>query len=152
MPILFSARMAEMRDKMPMSEKSSTPSMRNARQPSSRAAVFAGAMVFALGAGAFAASADNAKHYDTYAFIGDSIAAGHSLPEYVSAAGIGDRVFADYIVRFYLASILEVVARWLERDCAERKEEICRIILTCIDRARLLERMMESEAEASAAP
>ena len=114
--------------------------------------VLAAAMVFALGAGAFAASVDNAKHYDTYAFIGDSIAAGHSLPEYTAAAGIGDRVFADYIVRFYLASILEVVARWLERDCTERKEEICRIIFTCLDRARLLERMMESEAEASAAP
>lgn len=28
--------------------------------------VLAAAMVFALGAGAFAASVDNAKHYDTY--------------------------------------------------------------------------------------
>ena len=54
--------------------------------------VLAAAMVFALGAGAFAASVDNAKHYDTYAFIGDSIAAGHSLPEYTAAAGIGDDI------------------------------------------------------------
>lgn len=71
---------------------------------------------------------------------------------YPYTKGIGDRVFADYIVRFYLASILEVVARWLERDCAESRDEICRIIFTCLDRTRLLERMMESEAEASAAP
>ena len=60
---------------------------------------------------------------------------------------IGDRVFADYIVRFYLASIREIVARWLERDCAESKEELCRIIFTCLDRTRLVERMMAAEAK-----
>ena len=108
-------------------------------------AVLAAAMVFALGAGAFAASVDNAKHYDAFAFIGDSIAAGHSLPEYTAAAGIGDRVCAEYITRFYLASIREIVARWLERDCAEDKDEICRIILTCLERTRLVERMMAAE-------
>ena len=64
---------------------------------------------------------------------------------YPYTKNIGDRVFADYIVRFYLASIREIVARWLERDCAERREEICRIILTCLDRTRLVERMMEAE-------
>ena len=64
--------------------------------------VLAAAMVFALGAGAFAASVDNAKHYDTFAFIGDSIAAGHSLPEYTAAAGIGD----DILVKDSYAQIV----------------------------------------------
>ena len=71
---------------------------------------------------------------------------------YPYTKNIGDRVFADYIVRFYLASIREIVARWLERDCAEDKDEICRIILTCLDRTRLVERMMEIEAEACGVP
>ncbi len=64
--------------------------------------VLAAVMVFALGVTAFAATVDNAKHYDTYAFIGDSIAAGHSLPEYVSAAGIGD----DILVKDSYAQIV----------------------------------------------
>ncbi len=59
---------------------------------------------------------------------------------------IGDRQTADYVTRFYLASVREIIARWLERDCAEDKEEICRIILLCLDRSRLVERMMEHEA------
>lgn len=43
MPIFCPASMPEMRARMPISEKSSVPSMRRARQPSSRARAFAGA-------------------------------------------------------------------------------------------------------------
>lgn len=57
--------------------------------------VLAAGMLLALGAGAFAATADNVQHYDTYAFIGDSIAAGHSLPGYTSGAGIGDDILVE---------------------------------------------------------
>lgn len=42
-PILFSANTSDNPDKMPVKEKSSTPSMRNARQPSSLFKVFCGA-------------------------------------------------------------------------------------------------------------
>ena len=42
MPILFSARMAVIGDRMPIREKSSVPSILKPRQPSSRATVPAG--------------------------------------------------------------------------------------------------------------
>lgn len=64
--------------------------------------VLAVVMVLALSVGAFAASADNVQHYGVYSFIGDSIAAGHSLPDYVAGAGIGD----DYLVKGSYAQIV----------------------------------------------
>ena len=48
------------------------------------------AMVVTMSVGAFAATADNVQQYETYTFIGDSIAAGHSLDDYYSYGAYGD--------------------------------------------------------------
>lgn len=47
---------------------------------------------------------------------------------------VGDRVRAEYITRYYLASVKAVIAAWLERDCAESIDEICEILLVCVNR------------------
>lgn len=38
----------------------------------------------------------------------------------------------SYILKFYLTGITAVVMEWLERDCAEKTEDIIRIIIDCV--------------------
>ena len=54
------------------------------------AAVLALVMALSLSLTAFAATADNVKQYNTYTFLGDSIAAGHSLDDYYTYGDYGD--------------------------------------------------------------
>ena len=57
------------------------------------------AMISAMSVGAFAATADNVQHYDTYTFLGDSIPAGHSMPGYSDGEdgyGDGQRIEGAY--------------------------------------------------------
>ena len=75
--------------------------------------VLAAGMILALTVSAFAATKDNVQHYSVYGFIGDSIAAGHSLPEYVPAAGIGD----DILVPDSYAQIISDAVKADQTEC-----------------------------------
>ena len=46
----------------------------------------------------------------------------------------GDRIYAEYIARFYMSSVRAVILFWIERGCRESTEEICQIIMRCVDR------------------
>lgn len=95
--------------------------------------VLAAGMLLALGAGAFAATADNVQQYDTYVCMGDSIAAGFGdyapstycyerVPEAYHSI-VADAVGADLIPIAHVGTRTEEL-RWLLEDNFEG-DEVC---------------------------
>lgn len=43
----------------------------------------------------------------------------------------------EYTMRFYLTGITAMVMEWLKNDCREPAEDICRIIIRCVDARKI---------------
>ena len=80
----------------------------------------------------FRRAATGAGKMITFADIVDQRVFSHIFSPILERFGIPEKE-REYTMRFYLTGITAMVMEWIKNDCRESDEEICRIIVHCVD-------------------